>query len=227
MNTISGKNAVADFYTAIADHYDAQFHDESDEGRQDDLDDVAEQVAELMRGHTVLELGCGTGYFTDVIAETAASVLATDISEAMLNVAREHGEGLENVKYRVVDALNLPNDLGNEVGKITAVFAGFLWSHFRKEEQDAFLAGLRARIGKDALLVLIDDEYVEGASPTVARTDAQGNTWAQFVDAEGKRHELPKNYPTDSALRKRLGTAVREIKIGRWDSCWALTCRLK
>lgn len=223
MSTIPGNNDVADFYTAIAEHYDAQFHDESDEDRQDDLDDVAEQVAELMRGHTVLELGCGTGYFTDVIAETAKSVLATDISEAMLNVAREHGEGLENVAYRVVDALNLPTDLG----KFSAVFAGFLWSHFRKEEQDAFLAGLRARIGANALLVLIDDEYVEGASPTIARTDLQGNTWAQFVDADGKRHELPKNYPTDSALRKRLGTAVREIKIGRWDSCWALTCRLK
>ncbi|MEX5747281.1 class I SAM-dependent methyltransferase [Massilia sp. X63] len=223
MSTIPGNNDVADFYTAIAEHYDAQFHDESDEDRQDDLDDVAEQVAELMRGHTVLELGCGTGYFTDVIAETAKSVLATDISEAMLNVAREHGEGLENVAYRVVDALDLPTDLG----KFSAVFAGFLWSHFRKEEQDAFLAGLRARIGANALLVLIDDEYVEGASPTIARTDLQGNTWAQFVDADGKRHELPKNYPTDSALRKRLGTAVREIKIGRWDSCWALTCRLK
>jgi cyclopropane fatty-acyl-phospholipid synthase-like methyltransferase len=216
-------NPVADFYTAIADHYDAQFHDESDEERQDDLDDVAEQVSDLMRGHTVLELGCGTGYFTDVIAETAQSVLATDISEAMLNVAREHGEGLENVQYRVVDALDLPTDLG----KFSAVFAGFLWSHFTKDQQDAFLAGLRARIGKDTLLVLIDDEYVEGASPTTARTDAQGNTFAQFVDADGKRHELPKNYPTDSALRKRLGTAVREIKIGRWDSCWALTCRLK
>lgn len=214
---------VADFYTAIADHYDAQFHDESDEDRQDDLDDVAEQVAELMRGHTVLELGCGTGYFTDVIAETAKSVLATDISEAMLNVAREHGEGLENVQYRVVDALDLPLDLG----QFSAVFAGFLWSHFRREEQDAFLAGLRARVGANTLLVLIDDEYVEGQSPTIARTDAQGNTWAQFVDAQGQRHELPKNYPTDSALRKRLGTAVREIKIGRWDSCWALTCRLK
>ena len=223
MSTQAADNPVADFYTAIADHYDAQFHDESDEDRQDDLDDVAEQVAELMRGHTVLELGCGTGYFTDVIAETATSVLATDISEAMLDVARGHGEGLENVQYRVVDALNLPADLG----KFTAVFAGFLWSHFKKEQQDAFLAGLRARIGKDALLVVIDDEYVEGASPTIARTDAQGNTWANFVDAEGKRHELPKNYPTDSALRKRLGTAVREIKIGRWDSCWALTCRLK
>lgn len=223
MSTTPGNNAVADFFTSIADLYDAQFHDESDEERQDDLDDVAEQVAELMRGHTVLELGCGTGYWTDVLAETAKSVLATDISEAMLNVAREHGEGLENVDYRVADALNLPTDLG----KFTAVFAGFLWSHFTRDQQDVFLAGLRTRIGGNALLVLIDDEYVEGASPTVARTDAQGNTWAQFVDAEGKRHELPKNYPTDSALRKRLGTAVREIKIGRWDSCWALTCRLK
>jgi len=223
MSNESGKSAVADFFTSIADHYDAQFHDESDEDRQDDLGDVAGQVADLMRGHTVLELGCGTGYWTDVLAETAKSVLATDISEAMLNVAREHGEGLENVEYRVVDALNLPTDLG----KFTAVFAGFLWSHFTKDQQDVFLAGLRTRIGANALLVLIDDEYVEGVSPTVARTDAQGNTWAQFVDADGQRHELPKNYPTDSALRKRLGTAVREIKIGRWDSCWALTCRLK
>ncbi|MCC2956531.1 class I SAM-dependent methyltransferase [Massilia sp. IC2-477] len=216
-------NPVVDFYTAIADHYDAQFHDETDEDRQDDLEDMAEQVADLMRGHTVLELGCGTGFWTDAIAETAESVLATDISEAMLEVAREHGQGLENVRYRVVDALNLPGDLG----KFTAVFAGFLWSHFKKEEQDTFLAGLRARIGKDALLVIIDDVYVEGASPTIARTDAQGNTWAQFVDADGVRHELPKNYPTDSALRKRLGTAVREIKIGRGEFCWALTCRLK
>ncbi len=223
---MSTTNTVVDFFTRIADHYDAQFHDESDEDRQDDLDDVAEQVAELMRGHTVLELGCGTGYWTDVIAESASQVIATDASEAMLNVAREHGEGLENVRYRVVDALDIPPDIA-EGGKITAVFAGFLWSHLKKEQQDAFLAGLRSRIGKDALLVLIDDEYVEGASPTVARTDAQGNTWAQFVDADGNRHELPKNYPTDSALRKRLGTAVREIKIGRWDSCWALTCRLK
>jgi len=219
-------NPVVDFYTAVADLYDAQFHDESDEDRQDDLDDVAEQVSDLMRGHTVLELGCGTGFFTDVIAETAAQVIATDASEAMLNVAREHGADLENVRYRVVDALAIPQDIGAD-GKITAVFAGFLWSHFTKDQQDAFLADLRARIGKDALLVLIDDEYVEGASPTIARTDAQGNTWAQFVDANGQRHELPKNYPTDSALRKRLGTAVREIKIGRWDSCWALTCRLK
>ena len=89
-------NPVADFYTAIADHYDAQFHDESDEDRQDDLDDVAEQVGELLRGHTVLELGCGTGYFTDVIAASAPSVLATHISEPMPNAARAHGEGLEN-----------------------------------------------------------------------------------------------------------------------------------
>jgi SAM-dependent methyltransferase len=219
MNT----NPAARFFSSIAQHYDSQFHDENDEDRQDDLDDVAEQVSALMRGHTVLELGCGTGYWTDVLAESAESVLATDISEDMLDVAREHGEGLENVQYRVVDALNLPADLG----KFTAVFAGFLWSHLLREDHDAFLAGLRAKIGPNALLVLIDDEYVEGVSPTVARTDAQGNTWANFTDADGVRHELPKNYPTDSALRKRLGTAVREIKIGRWDSCWALTCRLK
>jgi hypothetical protein len=38
---------------------------------------------------------------------------------------------------------------------------------------------------------------------------------------------LPKSYPSDSALRKRLASSVREIKFTRWEYYWLLTCRLK
>jgi hypothetical protein len=108
-----------------------------------------------------------------------------------------------------------------------AVVAEFCWSRLKREEQDGFLAKLRKAAGKDALLVLLDDVYVEGTSNPVARTDAHGTTYEVVTTDEGQRVERPKSYPTDSALRKRLANAAKEIRIARWEYFWVLTCRLK
>lgn len=222
MDTHPTRNPVVAYYDSIAFQYDNQTAEFSEE-QLEDLDEAREQLGTLLAGHRVLELGCGTGAWTEVLAETAESVLAVDASAAMLEQAREHGEELGNVEYRQLDALDLPDDLG----KFTAVFMAGLWAHLTRDQQDVLLASLKKRFGKDVLLVIFDDDYVEGESATVVRTDLQGNTFQFLLDADGERHELPKNYPTDSGLRKRLGTVAREIKVARWEFYWVLTCRLK
>lgn len=191
--------------------------------RQDDLAELRDEVAQVLRGHVVLELACGSGYWTSVIAQVADSVLATDINPAMIELAEGRGLAGEKVRFRVADALALPAD----IGEFTAVFVGFFWSHLERDEQEHLLAQLRKRLGKDVLLVVADDAYVEGSSETVARTDAQGTTWQIVVAPDGERCEIPKSYPSDSALRKRLASSVREIKIARSEYYWLLTCRLK
>ncbi|WP_020653472.1 class I SAM-dependent methyltransferase [Massilia niastensis] len=211
---------VAGYYERNAARYDKGYDRPE---RQDDLAGVRAQVKALLGGHAVLELGCGTGYWTALLDEVAASVVAVDASPAMVALARERGRGLSKVDYRVADAFDLPQDLE----RFSAVFVGFLWSHLVRERQEVLLAHLRMRLGKDVLLVLLDDEYVEGSSLTIARTDLQGNTFEIQADADGTRHELPKGYPTDSQLRKRLGPVVREIRIMRWDHYWMLSARLK
>lgn len=112
-------------------------------------------------------------------------------------------------------------------GGYSAVVAEFCWSRLKREEQDGFLAKLRKASGKDALLVLLDDVYVEGTSNPVARTDAQGNTYEMVTAPDGSRVERPMSYPTDSALRKRLANVAKEIRVARWEYFWVLTCRLK
>lgn len=210
----------AQFYAKSAADHDA-IYDLPE--RQDDLDDMHERVADLLEGHIVLELACGTGYWTAVLAETAAAVLATDINASMLALGQARNLPADKVSWRQCDAFDLPADLG----EFTAVFIGFWWSHIRRDQQEKFLAQLRQRFGKDTMLVLLDDTYVEGSSPTVARTDLEGNTYKIATAPDGERYEIPKSYPSDSALRKRLGNAAREIRIVRLDYYWLASCRLK
>jgi len=209
----------AQFYAKSAIHHD-RVYDKPE--RQHDLAAMRRHVAEALRGHVVLELACGTGYWTEVIAASADSVVATDINAEMIALAERRALPGEKVHFRLADAYDLPADIGS----YTAIFIGFWWSHVKREQQEKFLAHLRARVG-DVVLVLLDDAYVEGSSDTVSRTDLEGNTHQISVTAAGERYEIPKTYPSDSALRKKMASMVREIKIVRLEYYWMLTCRLK
>ncbi len=210
----------AQFYAKSASNHD-RIYDRPE--RQHDLEQMRGHVAEVLRGHTVLELACGTGYWTRIIAGVADKVVATDINPEMIAMATLRALPADKVSLRVADAYALPDDIGD----FTAVFIGFWWSHVKREMQEKFLAQLKARVGKDILIVLLDDAYVEGSSETVARTDLEGNTYQIKVAPDGERYEIPKTYPSDSALRKKLASSVREIKIVRLEYYWLLTCRLK
>ena len=213
----------AQFYAKSASNHD-RIYDRSE--RQHDLAAMRGHVAGILRGHTVLELACGTGYWTRIIAESAERVVATDINPEMIALATLRGLPADKVRLQVADAWNLPAELG-EIGDYTAVFIGFWWSHVKREGQERFLAQLRARFGKDLFIVLLDDVYVEGSSETVARTDMEGNTYHIRTAPDGERYEIPKTYPSDSALRKKLASSVREIRIVRLEYYWLLSCRLK
>ena len=212
------KTDMQAYYAARADEYEEIY---ARPERQDELDELQELVQEALLGHEVLEIACGTGYWTSRIAEVAKSVLATDINPDMLALAQAKPIG-DNVEFTLMDA----NDLQVE-RPVTACFAGFWWSHVLRQDQIPFLEKMRAGLGKDTLLVMIDNTYVEGSSTSIARTDLQGNTFQIRKLANGDSYEILKNFPTDSALRKKLGVMAREIRIVRMEYYWMLTCRLK
>jgi cyclopropane fatty-acyl-phospholipid synthase-like methyltransferase len=190
--------------------------------RQADLAVLRQRLAEVLAGHRVLELACGTGYWTQYYASSAASVLATDVNPEMIALAQAKGLDANKVTWKLADAFDL-----QVTGSFSACFAGFWWSHVMREDQEDFLQDLRQKLGKDTLLVLMDNVYVEGSSTTIARTDLQGNTFQIRTLPDGGRYEVLKNFPTDSALRKKLAAATKEIRILRLEHYWMLTCRLK
>jgi 2-polyprenyl-3-methyl-5-hydroxy-6-metoxy-1,4-benzoquinol methylase len=79
---------------------------------------AAEQLLGTVRGQRVLDVACGNGVFARRLAQLGATVVATDISAAMLERAREHPS--DRIDYRQVDATS-PRDLGTLDGPFDAI----------------------------------------------------------------------------------------------------------
>jgi 2-polyprenyl-3-methyl-5-hydroxy-6-metoxy-1,4-benzoquinol methylase len=66
----------------------------------------------LVPGRRVLEIGCGTGIFTETFATSGADVLAIDVSEELLAIARARALPPERVEFRCIEFEALPSTAG-------------------------------------------------------------------------------------------------------------------
>ena len=66
-----------------------------------------EEVLKENNLRSVLELGCGTGLYTETLQKIAKNLVATDFSEKMIAFAKQKRGNLKNVKFMQANALNL------------------------------------------------------------------------------------------------------------------------
>jgi SAM-dependent methyltransferase len=216
--------AMKQYYAQRAPYYDSIYQKEE---RQEDLQSARTWLIHALQGKHILELACGTGYWTDALAPAATSILATDINQEMLDLASIKLAKHARVSLASADAFDLAHESAISGKDLNACFAGFLWSHIKREDQHDFLVQLRSVLGAGSALVLIDNRYVEGESAPIARTDLQNNTYQIRVQEDGQRVEIVKNFPTDSFLRKKLANFARDIRVERNHYFWMLSCVLK
>ena len=92
------KEKEADYWGRFASNYD----DNLERIFGKDLRLNLARMLENERGlGNAVEFGCGTGYFTRAIVKNAVHVTATDISGAMIEVAKARLKGLDNVSFSV------------------------------------------------------------------------------------------------------------------------------
>ena len=93
-------NDQRDFWSKVAQKYD-QVVDLQIGPKTRSM--LRERVAQEGRLGLLAEFGCGTGYYTQVLARKADSVVATDLSSGMLALARGQIKGV-NVTFQVEDS---------------------------------------------------------------------------------------------------------------------------
>ena len=191
---------LIDYYRRRAAEYEAIY---AKPERQTDLAILRQAIPARLRGARVLEIACGTGYWTQLAAEVAAEVVATDLAEEPMQIARSKAYD-RPPRFELCDAYSLPHSLG----RFDAALAVFWWSHIPRERIAQFLSSLHARLEHGARVVLMDNRFVEGSSTPVSEIDAQGNTYQLRRMGDGSQVRVLKNFPDDAELRSHLPSTL-------------------
>jgi len=205
---------LIEYYQKRASSYDNLYHRGE---RKEVLDEVATIFQKIFSGKEVLEIACGTGYWTERISLTARNIFAVDINDAMLNIAKVRSYAKNNVTFSLGDFYHLKLDMQFE-----SLFAGFIWSHIPLQELNEFIELMQSYVASTGKLVFIDNNFVEGSSTPIVRTDEFGNTYQERKLEDGEMFTIIKNFPTENFIRERLKDKVKSLNFIKLKYYWIL-----
>ena len=183
---------VINYYAARAPVYDesAGYTDEEAEKLRVP---IKARYLGIFRGRNVLEIACGTGYWTKVVGEVAKSVLAIDINPSLISVAEERCKHLKNVRFQITDAYGLKDVPAG----FDAALGIWWWSHIPKKYIKTFLAALHKKLVPGAIVMFVDQLPYDGF---IREKDAEGNTLEQRILPDGRSFMIVKNFPTEQEV---------------------------
>ncbi|XQW86882.1 malonyl-ACP O-methyltransferase BioC [Thalassotalea piscium] len=165
------------------------------------------------RDITLLDLGCGTGFFSDVLATRYERVLAADISLKMLKYAKESRH--KNINWAQADAFNLPY----QTGSVDVVYSNLMiqWC----EPLESALAEIM-RILKPGGLFIVST-LVDGTLNELKSSWAQVDNDKHVIDFHTE-DELKKIF--NSGLSKKINHTCKDIVL-EYENVMHLASELK
>lgn len=209
----TAEDTMVDYYAQRAAEYERVY---AKPERQADLETLKQFVSNVFPGDEVLEVACGTGYWTQFIARSAAAICATDYNSAVVDLAREKAFGSCRVEFVQADAYVLDSIPDG----YAAGFHGFWWSHVPVSQQEAFLTVFHSRLSHGAKVVIIDNAYVDGSSTPISRQDSAGNSYQIRRLQDGSEHEVLKNFPSEAQLQESLSRHATAIRVRSLQYYW-------
>ena len=200
---MAGDN-LEEYYRARAPEYE-QIYYRDNPTRRAELDAEAKRLAVLASGKTVLELACGTGYWTRVMSQTAARITASDIAPEALVEARKKEYGCE---VTFVQADMNAHSFGDSSFDLVAL--GFWFSHHPRQCFDRLFDILTRPLKKDGLIWMVDNNPpAEGSGEMSCHIDEFGNNYKHRFLSDGRSFVILKNYflrnELEAILRSRFG----------------------
>ncbi len=156
---------------------------------------------------TILELACGTGFWTGTLLKMGNKVTATDAAPEMLAIAREH-LGDERITYQQVDLFQWQPE-----GKYDLVFFANWLSHVPPNALDDFLKKVRASLRTGGCLALVDQYAPSEADSAIAKEDI----YAVRPLEDGRQFTIVKAFYNLNDLEAKLNALGMEVTSSRFS----------
>ncbi|MDH3216468.1 MAG: class I SAM-dependent methyltransferase [Candidatus Krumholzibacteria bacterium] len=218
MEQDDGIEALERYYRMRAPEYD-DIYARADDVRRGELASATEMMKSVVDGRRVLEVACGTGFWTHIASEVATKIVAIDASSEMLDVAGQKKLRADNVTFIKADAYRL-----DEVpGTFDAGVASFWVSHVPKARLKSFLSAFHQRLGKRASVFMMDNFNTPGYGGEFLCKPGSQDTFKLRELADGSKHTIIKNYFDTNKLRYLFAPVSNQLVIGSGTYYWWLS----
>jgi ubiquinone/menaquinone biosynthesis C-methylase UbiE len=215
------QDAMQEYYNRRAPEYEEKYY-RDEPARQSEQQAITDVIRELFAGRSVLEVACGTGFWTEIVAQVARHVVATDTSVEMLAIAAEKDFPPGRVELTVADAYNLVA----VPGEFNAGLANFWFSHVRKADIGRFLGGFQRRLGVGALVFMCDDVNNLGIGGEFVQHEGEEDTYKKRSLRDGSYYVIVKNYYDEEELRSIFEPHAEDLRISVGARYWWVSYRI-
>lgn len=209
--------SIVEYYRARAGEYEQIYYREVPERRKE-IDDACDFVREISSDKTVLDLACGTGYWTKVASETAKNVAAVDIAPEMIKEAKTKKYGCP-VEFLVSDLYQLPF----MIQTFDLIILGFWLSHEPKQNYGHLFDSILNPLKKCGRIWMIDNNPpAEGPRSDSVGTDEFGNNRKLRRLQNGDEYVIVKNYFSKDELQDILSERFKIIELVHRNYYWSV-----
>ena len=154
-------------------------------------------------GDPVLELGCGTGRMTILLAQNGVEITGLDVVPEMLALARQKAGDLP-IQWVEADVRHF--HLGR---KFNFIFeSGSVFMHMlTNADQQAFLAGVYEHLALEGCFVF----SLFYPHPDILQTQAEEKEWFNYLDNQGRTVRVSGTEMYDELRQVKVETAIRRI----------------
>lgn len=215
---------MEDYYRRIASEYEDVYHRE-DPVRLEELRKITCELKSIFKDRNILEIACGTGYWTRFLSETARNIVATDIVREMLEIAGKKQFKCP-VSFCVEDAFNLSFKDGSFNGGL----AMFWFSHIPRARISSFMKDLHRVLEEGSKVFMADNIYIPGIGGELVTIKGDVNTYKLRRLKDGSECLVLKNYFSADELVEVFSRYIRGF--GRknvfYGNCyWSITYELE
>lgn len=189
-------NEQIEYYRARAQEYD-----ESISGAVELFEAGKAMLLKLGRFGKILELACGTGFWTGTLLAMGGEVTAVDAAPEMLAIARER-YGDERITYQQADLFKW-----EPVGEYDLVFFANWLSHVPPATLDDFLSKVRRSVHPGGFVALVDQHAPSVADEIIAKNDI----YAKRPLEDGREFTIVKAFYNLAFLEDRLKALGFEV----------------
>jgi ubiquinone/menaquinone biosynthesis C-methylase UbiE len=212
------------YYRLRAEEYEVVY-DWRDPHRQEEQDLMKVQMKKALKGRKVIDIACGTGYWTYVVSMVAKSIIGIDLAQETIDLAETKKYGCPTI-FMTANAYKLP--FRNE--SFNGVLTSFWFSHIPKAKISDWIIEIHRVMKPNSHIFIADNTYITGLGGPLLTKSNTTDTYKLRTLRGGSQHLIIKNYFTIEEIVTIFSSHTKELSERNvfYGNCfWWLHYKLK